>query len=91
MAYNNKHHQSSNNELRGLKVEVKNGDVNGALRLFKKKVQESNILQDLKDREFYEKPSITRSKAKKAARNRLRKEIAKNDLNSAPQHNKTKR
>ena len=63
--------------IQGLKVEVKNGDFGKALRLFKKKVQEDGILQDLRDREFYEKPSVKRNKAKKAARNRHLKTLAK--------------
>ena len=55
-------------EIRGLSVEVRNGDVNYALRKFKKKIQESGILQELRQREFYEKPSETRKKAKAAAK-----------------------
>ena len=42
---------------RGLYVEVRNGDVMKALRIFKKKVQEEGILQEYKERQHYEKPS----------------------------------
>ena len=38
-----------------------------ALRKFKRKVSESGILQDLKEKQYYEKPSDKRRKAKKAA------------------------
>ena len=61
---------SDDNAVKGLRVEVRNGDFNYALRKFKKKVQEDGILQELKNREFYEKPSIKRKKAKAAARSR---------------------
>jgi small subunit ribosomal protein S21 len=74
--------------LTGLSVEVRNGDVNGALRIFKKKVQESGILQELRDKEFYEKPTTTRKKAKAAAKARWRKKQAKDQLNFTPQKKK---
>lgn len=67
----------ADNELRGLAVEVRNGDVNKALRRFKKMVQEDGILQELRGREYFEKPSIKRAKAKKAARARHLKALAK--------------
>jgi small subunit ribosomal protein S21 len=61
--------------IKGLAVEVRNGDFNKALRTFKKKVQESGILQELREREFYEKPTTKRKRAKAAARSRwLRKQ-----------------
>lgn len=63
----------------GLKVEVRNGDFNYALRKFKKKVAEDGILQELRNREFYEKPSIKKAKAKKAGRARWLKKLAKMD------------
>ena len=67
---------NNNQERRGLTVEVRNGDFNFALRKFKKKVQEDGILQELRQREFFEKPSITRAKAKKAGRARWLKKLA---------------
>ena len=69
-------------EKRGLSVEVRNGDFNFALRKFKKKVAEDGILQELRQREAFEKPSIKRAKAKKAGRARWLKKVAKdnNDL-----------
>lgn len=69
-------------EKRGLSVEVRNGDFNFALRKFKKKVAEDGVLQELRQREYYEKPSIKRAKAKKAGRARWLKKVAKdnNDL-----------
>lgn len=54
----------------GLYVEVRNGDFNFALRKFKKKVAEDGILQELRERQQFEKPSLKRKKAKAAGRAR---------------------
>lgn len=74
---NNNKQKSNTVELPGLKVEVRNGDFNGALRRFKKKVQEDGILQEIKERTYYEKPSETRKKAKAAGRKRWLKKVSK--------------
>jgi len=62
---------------KGLCVEVRNGDVNKALRIFKKKVQEAGIIQEVRERQFYEKPCNKRNRKKKAAINRHKKALAK--------------
>jgi small subunit ribosomal protein S21 len=67
----------------GLTVEVRGDDFAGALRRFKKKVQEAGIIQEVRDRQEYIKPSIKRAKAKKAGRARWLKKQAKNDLNNS--------
>ena len=66
----------------GLTVEVRNGDFTKALRIFKKKVQEAGIIQEVREREYYEKPCEKRNRKKKAAINRHKKNLAKrkNDL-----------
>jgi len=56
-------------------VFVQNDNVEKALRKFKKKVLESGLLRELRDREFYEKPTTARKKAKSAAKNRWRKKL----------------
>jgi small subunit ribosomal protein S21 len=66
--------------LVGLKVEVVNDQVEKALRKFKKKVQESGLLQELREREFYEKPTTARKKAKSQARRRWQKKVASETL-----------
>jgi small subunit ribosomal protein S21 len=50
------------------------------MRKFKKKVQDSGILQTLRDREFYTKPSIARKLAKSKAKNRWRKYLESQEL-----------
>ena len=85
--------QNNNNkqEKRGLTVEVRNGDFNFALRKFKKKVAEDGILQELRQREAFEKPSIKRAKAKKAGRARWLKKLAQMNGDVPLPGNKTKR
>ena len=48
-----------------LKVDVKNKNIERALSEFKKRVKNSNLLKELRDREFYTKPSVARRKQKK--------------------------
>ena len=64
----------------GNRVIVQNDNVEKALRKFKKKVLESGLLRELRDREFYEKPTTRRKKAKSAAKNRWRKKIESDSL-----------
>lgn len=64
----------------GNSVIVKDGNVERALRKFKKKVQESGLLNELRDRETYEKPTTKRKRKKSAAKNRWRKQIRSQEL-----------
>jgi len=64
----------------GKTVIVNDGNVEKALRKFKKKVQDSGLLQELRDRETYEKPTTARKRKKSAARNRWRKQLAAQTL-----------
>lgn len=64
----------------GKTVIVKDGNVEKALRKFKKKVQDSGLLQELRDRETYEKPTTRRKRKKSAAKNRWRKQLASQQL-----------
>ena len=48
-----------------LYVEVKDNNIEKALSLFKRKVKNSGLLKELRDREYYEKPSIKRRRRKK--------------------------
>ena len=67
-------------KLHGRSVLVTDGNVERALRKFKKKIAESNLLNDLRDREFYEKPTTERKRKKSAAQNRWRKKLADQQL-----------
>lgn len=61
-------------------VYVKDGSVEKALRKFKKKIQESGLLDELRSRETYEKPTTERKRKKGAAKARLRKQIRSQQL-----------
>ena len=63
-------------KLYGRSVLVQDGNVERALRKFKKKIQASGILNDLRDREFYEKPTTTKKRKRSAAKNRWQKQLA---------------
>lgn len=68
------------NKLRGRSVLVQDNNVERALRKFKKKVQNSGVLDDLRAKEFYEKPTTTRKRKASAAENRWHKKLASSAL-----------
>ncbi len=49
-------------------INVKGGNIEGALKEYKKKVQSTKQIEQLRDRQTYTKPSV---------KNRLQKEVAK--------------
>ena len=61
-------------------VYVKDGNVEKALRKFKKKISEQGLLQELRERETYEKPTTKRKRMKGAAKARWRKELRNQQL-----------
>ncbi len=67
-------------KLYGRSVLVQDGNYEKALRKFKKKINDSGLLNDLRDREFYEKPTTERKRKKSAAKNRWQKELIKQAL-----------
>lgn len=64
----------------GNSVLVTDGNVEKALRKFKKKVQESGLLEELRDRLTYEKPTTERKRKKGAAKARWRKQLRSQQL-----------
>ena len=66
--------------MSGRKVLVQDGNFDKALRKFKKKILESGLLNELRDREFYEKPTTARKKAKSQAKRRWQKKLAQEQL-----------
>lgn len=69
--------RDDNQVVKGLSVEVRNNDINFAMRKLKKKLQEDGLLQEVRERQFYEKPSMKRKKAKAAGRARWLKKVRK--------------
>jgi small subunit ribosomal protein S21 len=69
------------NKLPGTGVVVKeNENINQALRRLKKKVEDSGVLDKLREKEFYEKPTTERKRKKGAAAARWRKKLRENEL-----------
>lgn len=68
------------NSLKGNTVFVRNDNVEQALRKFKKKIQDQGLIQELRDREFYEKPTAVRKRKAAAAKQRWRKKLASQQL-----------
>ncbi|MDX8440634.1 30S ribosomal protein S21 [Mesorhizobium australafricanum] len=56
-----------------MRVDVRNNDVDQALRVLKKKLQREGLLRELKRRRAYEKPSERRNREKDDAIRRARK------------------
>ena len=66
----------------GLQVFVREGeDISKALRKLKKKMERANVLMELRERQFYQKPSEKRRKAKKAGIARWKKKQREDALN----------
>lgn len=64
----------------GRTVSVRDGNVEKALRKLKKKVNNSGILYEVRQREYYVKPTTERKLAKGAAKSRWRKKLAQEKL-----------
>ena len=75
---NRKPRRREQKENRGLQVDVHNNDIARALRKLKKMVNNEGLLKELRDREYFEKPSLKKKKAKAAARKRWLKQQEKN-------------
>jgi small subunit ribosomal protein S21 len=61
--------------MTGKKVIVHDNQVEKALRKFKKKVADSGLLQEVRDRQEFVKPTVKRKLAKSQAKRRWRKKL----------------
>lgn len=69
------------NKLKGSTVVLKEHEnINQALRRFKKKIEENGTLEDLRKKEFYEKPTSIRKRKAGAAKARWRKKLREQQL-----------
>ena len=66
--------------LYGRTVVVKDGNAERAISKFKKKIGDTGLLQELRAREFYEKPTTAKKRKKAAAKNRWQKYLASQKL-----------
>ena len=56
-----------------MKVEVRKGDLNGALKKLKKKLYNEGVIKEVMDRRFYTKPSVSKRIKRKEAERRERR------------------
>ena len=68
------------NKRKGLFVEVRDDNVNQALKKFKRKIDDSGKLIDIVDRQFYEKPTTERKRKAGAAKSRWKKKLREQQL-----------
>ena len=68
-------------DSKGLSVKVWNNNVEGALKVFKRKVKDSNLFMELREKEFYEKPSKKRREKKNLQRLRYKYKNLKDQKN----------
>ena len=66
--------------INGSTVYIKNDNVEQAMRKFKKKIQDSGLLLDMRAREHYEKPTWERKRKAAAAKNRWKKKLQSQQL-----------
>jgi small subunit ribosomal protein S21 len=64
-------------EKDGMTVEVRNDNVDKALRILKKKLIADGFFQEMRERTFYESKGTKRRKAKEAATRRYKRKMQK--------------
>ena len=57
----------------GIAVDVRNNNVDAAIKIFLRKVKQEGLLRELKERSFYEPPSVVKRRKKREALSRARK------------------
>jgi small subunit ribosomal protein S21 len=65
---------------KGRTVIVQDGNVDKALRKFKKKIADMNLLQEVRDRQEFIKPTIKKKVAKSQAKRRWQKYLRDQSL-----------
>jgi ribosomal protein S21 len=58
-----------------LEIQVVDNNVEKAIRVLKRKLQQEGLFREMKQRKFYEKPSVKRKRKEKEAQRRLRKKL----------------
>jgi len=77
MAYKKNFRKKPKKELQGLQVEVYDNNVEKAMRTLKRKVKDSNLFIDLREKEYYEKPSKLRREKRNLAKLRNKYNLQK--------------
>jgi small subunit ribosomal protein S21 len=66
--------------IKGKRVIVQDGNFEKALRKFKKKISDLDLLQEVRDRQQYVKPTVKRKLAKSQAKRRWQKYLRDQSL-----------
>jgi small subunit ribosomal protein S21 len=66
--------------IKGRRVIVQDGNFEKALRKFKKKISDLDLLQEVRDRQQYVKPTVKRKLAKSQAKRRWQKYLRDQSL-----------
>jgi small subunit ribosomal protein S21 len=72
--------RQNKDKVRGLKVIVGDMPIQTALRKFKQRVDDSGLLEEVKARMFYEKPTTARKRKAGAAKARWNKKLRDQSL-----------
>lgn len=64
---------------RGLSVEVRNNNVESAIRLLGRKVKQEGLIREVRKRQYYEQPSTAKRRRRAEAQVRWRKTLARLD------------
>ncbi len=66
-----------------MEIKVIGNDIEGAIKLLKRKIQRDGLMRDLKERRYYEKPSVKTKRKQREAQKRRRKSLRlKNQVRS---------
>ena len=57
-----------------IEVQVRNNNVEKAIRVLKKKIQKDGLMRELRQRQYYEKPTLKRRRKLKESLRRVAKE-----------------
>nr|WP_305042203.1 30S ribosomal protein S21 [Geoalkalibacter sp.] len=58
-----------------MEITVIDNNVDKAIKVLKRKLQQEGLFREMKQRKFYEKPSVKRKRKEKEAQRRLRKKM----------------
>ena len=73
----NKYNKRRSELPQGNTVEVRNGNVEKAIKVLKKKLLKDGLFQEIRDRQFFESKGTKRRKAKDAATRRFKRKMQK--------------
>ena len=65
--------------MNGLRVDVKNNNIEFALKKFKRMIRDSELMVELRNRSFYQKPSMVKREKKNLQRSRHKYDQMKNN------------